>query len=79
MSFNDKQHPATKLVTSGRRDEWTGTAAHPAAVVSPPVWRASTHLYPDMAPCARKPGGTRMGASITAAVAPRRNGRWPRL
>jgi cystathionine beta-lyase/cystathionine gamma-synthase len=25
----------------------------PSAVVSPPVWRASTHLYPDMAPCAR--------------------------
>ncbi len=49
MSFDDKQQPATKLVTSGRRDEWTGTGAHPAAVVSPPVWRASTHLYPDMA------------------------------
>jgi cysteine-S-conjugate beta-lyase len=48
MSFNDKQQPATKLVTSGRRDEWTGTGAHPGAVVSPPVWRASTHLYPDM-------------------------------
>jgi cystathionine beta-lyase len=48
MIFDDKQQPATKLVTSGRRDEWTGTAAHPAAVVSPPVWRASTHLYPNM-------------------------------
>ena len=49
MSFDDRQQPATKLVTSGRRDEWTGTGAHPGAVVSPPVWRASTHLYPDMA------------------------------
>ncbi|MBV1689103.1 cystathionine beta-lyase [Novosphingobium sp. G106] len=39
----DKQNPATKLVTAGRRPEWTG------AVVNPPVWRASTHLYPDMA------------------------------
>lgn len=39
----DKQKPATKLVTAGRRPEWTG------AVVNPPVWRASTHLYPDMA------------------------------
>lgn len=48
MNFDDKQQPATKLVTSGRRDEWTGTGAHPAAVVSPPVWRASTHLYSDM-------------------------------
>ncbi len=35
--------PATKLVTGGRRREWTG------AVVSPPVWRASTHLYEDTA------------------------------
>ena len=31
--------PATKLVRGGRRSEWTG------AVVNPPVWRASTHLY----------------------------------
>ena len=23
------------------------TAGHPGAVVNPPVWRASTHLYPD--------------------------------
>ena len=39
----------TRLVGAGRRPEWTGTPGHPAAVVSPPVWRASTHLYPDMA------------------------------
>jgi cystathionine beta-lyase len=31
--------PATRLVRGGRRKEWTG------AVVNPPVWRASTHLY----------------------------------
>ena len=31
--------PATRLVRGGRRPEWTG------AVVNPPVWRASTHLY----------------------------------
>jgi cystathionine beta-lyase len=42
-SPTDKQKPATRLVTAGRRPEWTG------AVVNPPVWRASTHLYPDMA------------------------------
>ncbi len=30
---------ATRLVTGGRRKEWTGP------VVNPPVWRASTHLY----------------------------------
>ena len=39
--------PATRLVTAGRRADWTGTPAEPGAVVNPPVWRASTHLYPD--------------------------------
>ena len=39
----DKEKATTRLVTAGRRPEWTG------AVVNPPVWRASTHLYPDMA------------------------------
>ena len=41
--------PGTRLVGAGRRPEWTGTGDQPGAVVSPPVWRASTHLYPDMA------------------------------
>ena len=45
----DKLDPQTRVTTAGRRPEWTGTEAHPAAVVSPPVWRASTHLYPDTA------------------------------
>jgi cystathionine beta-lyase len=31
--------PGTRLAEAGRRKEWTG------AVVNPPVWRASTHLY----------------------------------
>lgn len=35
--------PATRLVSAGRRPEWTGP------VVNPPVWRASTHLYHSMA------------------------------
>lgn len=39
--------PATRLATAGRRADWTGTPAEPGAVVNPPVWRASTHLYPD--------------------------------
>ena len=34
-----KFKPATRLVRGGRRKEWTG------AVVNPPVWRGSTHLY----------------------------------
>jgi len=33
----------TKLINAGRKPEWTG------AVVNPPIWRASTHLYPDTA------------------------------
>jgi cysteine-S-conjugate beta-lyase len=33
----------TRIVEAGRRREWTGP------VVNPPVWRASTHLYEDMA------------------------------
>ncbi|MCW1381301.1 cystathionine beta-lyase [Novosphingobium sp. KCTC 2891] len=41
--------PGTRLAGAGRRPEWTGTPGHPSAVVNPPVWRASTHLYPDMA------------------------------
>ncbi|WP_373486440.1 cystathionine beta-lyase [Blastomonas sp.] len=43
------QSPATRLVTGGRRSAWTGTADQPGAVVNPPVWRASTHLYADTA------------------------------
>ena len=49
-------HPATRLAHAGRRPEWTGTPAQPGAVVNPPVWRASTHLYADVA--ALKAGGT---------------------
>lgn len=45
----EPQSPATRIVTGGRRAEWTGTADQPGAVVNPPVWRASTHLYPDAA------------------------------
>lgn len=33
----------TQLVRAGRKPEWTG------AVVNPPVWRASTHLYENCA------------------------------
>ena len=47
---DSKNHgTGTRLVGIGRRAEWTGTAEHPGAVVNPPVYRASTHLYPDMA------------------------------
>ena len=46
--MSDKDHkPATRAVEAGRRAEWTG------AVVNPPVWRASTHLYADSADLAK--------------------------
>ncbi|GAB5489366.1 MAG: cystathionine beta-lyase [Parasphingorhabdus sp.] len=38
-SDNIKKAPATQVVSGGRRKQWT------EAVVNPPVWRASTHLY----------------------------------
>ncbi len=51
MADHDNEHlgTGTRLVGVGRRADWTGTADHPGAVVNPPVYRASTHLYPDMA------------------------------
>jgi cysteine-S-conjugate beta-lyase len=45
----DNQTPATRLITGGRRAEWTGP------VVNPPVWRASTHLYENTAALAAGP------------------------
>ncbi len=44
------QKPDTKIITGGRRKALTG------AVVNPPVWRASTHLYENVA--ALNEGGT---------------------
>ena len=43
MSGGTDKQPATRLVTAGRREEWTG------GIVSPPVWRASTILYDSVA------------------------------
>ena len=45
MADNDSgpKKPATQAVTGGRRKTWTG------AVVNPPVWRGSTHLYDNVA------------------------------
>ena len=57
MSKRPLQPPsaATVLVTAGRREQWTGTPDSPGRVVNPPVWRASTHLYPDTASLAKGP------------------------
>jgi len=38
---SDNHRRDTRLATAGRKEEWTG------AVVNPPIWRASTHLYPN--------------------------------
>lgn len=41
--------PATQLVQGGRRPEWTGDPRLGGGVVNPPVWRASTILYDNIA------------------------------
>ncbi|MEQ1510639.1 MAG: cystathionine beta-lyase [Sphingopyxis sp.] len=41
--------PATRLVVAGRRAEWTGDPRLGGGVVNPPVWRASTILYDNVA------------------------------
>jgi cystathionine beta-lyase len=43
MSDHDDTRPATRVVTAGRRKEWT------AGIVNTPVWRASTILYDSVA------------------------------
>lgn len=41
--------PLTHLAQAGRKPEWTGMPGQPGAIVNPPVWRASTILYDDVA------------------------------
>ena len=48
-SDRDERKPLTRLAQAGRRPEWTGMPGQPGAIVSPPVWRASTILYDDVA------------------------------
>jgi len=43
MSDAEKKGDGTRVVTAGRREEWT------QGIVSPPVWRASTILYDSVA------------------------------
>ncbi|WP_336974438.1 cystathionine beta-lyase [Sphingobium aromaticiconvertens] len=45
----DKRAPLTRLAQAGRRAEWVGVPGQPGGIVSPPVWRASTILYDDVA------------------------------
>jgi len=41
--------PLTHMVQAGRRPEWTTMPGQPGGIVNPPVWRASTILYDDVA------------------------------
>ena len=43
MDGSRSPEPGTRLVTAGRREEWT------QGIVNPPVWRASTILYDSVA------------------------------
>ena len=43
LSERDDTRPDTKVVRAGRREEWT------QGIVNPPVWRASTILYDNVA------------------------------
>ncbi|MET0363154.1 MAG: cystathionine beta-lyase [Sphingobium sp.] len=51
MSGNEDEAlaPGTRLVGAGRKAEWTRMPDSPGAVVNPPVWRASTILFDDVA------------------------------
>ncbi|MBO9580897.1 MAG: cystathionine beta-lyase [Sphingobium sp.] len=46
---NGNLSPATRLAQAGRRSEWTGMPGDRGSIVNPPVWRASTILYEDVA------------------------------
>ena len=43
---DDRRRPATKLVQGGRRPEWTGDPRLGGGIVNPPVYHASTILFP---------------------------------
>ncbi len=51
-SDNPTDKPSTRIVTAGRRKEWT------QGIVNPPVWRASTILYDDVADLRARVGDT---------------------
>ncbi len=57
MSAGDEEElrPDTRIVAAGRRPEWTG------GIVSPPVWRASTILFDDVASLRERSGRNRDG------------------
>lgn len=48
-SGKDGRRPLTKLAQAGRKPEWTSMPDQPGSIVNPPVWRASTILYENVA------------------------------
>lgn len=54
----DEPRPLTQLAQAGRRAEWTGMPGQPGSIVNPPVWRASTILYDDVAHLRRAAGSS---------------------
>ena len=50
--------PDTLLAQGGRRPEWTGHPDLGGSIVNPPVWRASTILYDNMADLKSRPHDT---------------------
>lgn len=48
-SNKDDRGDATRLVQAGRRPEWTKDPSGTGGIVNPPVWRASTILYDNVA------------------------------
>ena len=47
--MSKKHRPETRLIEAGRRKEWTGLGEGQSGIVNPPVWRASTMLFDDVA------------------------------
>ena len=45
----DDRDDTTRLVQAGRRPEWTKDPSGTGGIVNPPVWRASTILYDNVA------------------------------
>ena len=48
-SDGDAWKPETWAAAAGRRPDWTRNREGTGGIVNPPVWRASTILYPSIA------------------------------
>ena len=62
MADDRKTRPETRLIHAGRRKSWTHLGDGGGGIVNPPVWRASTILYDDVAHLKRGTQTNRDGA-----------------